>query len=73
MDRGIETPLQVSENSNFDVPQGSVLRPILFTLCTAPLSHVIVEPDVEHRLYADDTQIYISLSGSETLESLTDL
>ena len=38
---------------------------ILFTLYTAPLSHVIAEHDVEHHLYADDTQIYISLSGSE--------
>ena len=40
-------------------------RAILFTLYTAPLSHVIADHDVEHHLYADDTQIYISLSGSE--------
>ena len=46
---------------------------ILFTLYTAPLSHVIAEHDVEHHLYADDTQIYISPSGSEASESLTDL
>ena len=58
---------------SFDVPQSSVLRPILFTLYTAPLSHVIAEYDVEHHLYADDTKMYISLSGSEALEFLTDL
>ena len=59
--------------TSFGVPQGSVFGPILFTLCTAPFSHIIAEHDVKHHLYADDTQIYISLSGSEALESLTDL
>ena len=65
----ISDPVYIS----FGVPQGSVLGPIRFTLSTAPLSHVIAEHDVEHHLYADDTQIHISLSGSEALHSLTDL
>ena len=40
---------------------------------TSPLSQVIAEHDVEHHLYADDTQIYLSLSGSKASESKTDL
>ena len=58
---------------SFGVPQGTVLGPTLSILYAAPLSHVIAENDVEHYLYADDTHIYVSLSGSEALESLTDL
>ena len=38
-----------------------------------PSVRSFLENDVEHHLYADDIQIYISLSGSEALESLTDL
>ena len=57
----------------FGVPQGSALGNILFTLYTDSPSHVIAEHDVEHHLYADDTQIPISLSSYEALESLTGL
>ena len=46
---------------SFCVPQGSVHGPILFTLYTAPLSHIIAEHDVGHNLYAEDRQIYISI------------
>ena len=48
---------------SYRVSQGSALGP-LFALYTTQLSAVIPSFDINHHLYVDDIQIYMSLSSS---------
>ena len=50
-----------------------MLGPVLFTLYTTPLSAIISSFDINHHLYVDDTQIYMSLSVSNAKEFLEKL
>ena len=62
--RSFKVTLNGTESSVFQlfygVPQGSVLGPLLFTLYTTPLSSLISHSTVNHHLYADDTQLFVS-------------
>jgi len=55
------------------VPKGSVLGPQLFTLNTTTLSSLIHSHKLDHHLYTDNTQVYISLSMANTDLSLKQL
>jgi hypothetical protein len=47
------------------MPQGSVLGPILHTMYTALLYHVIAQQNISSHFNADDTQLYISCKPTE--------
>ena len=50
------------------VPQGSVLGPILFCIYTIELSRLLAKHGVCFKLFADDTQFYLTLSDVVNVE-----
>jgi len=58
--------LSATQALRFAVPQGSVLGPLLYVLCTAELSHVVARHGMRLHQYADDIQLYISVPVHDT-------
>ena len=52
------------------VPQGSVARPLAFTLFSAPLQDIFESHGINSVIYADDTQLFLTFPPKDRLQAI---
>ena len=63
--------VQIRDTSSSDrqltcgLPQGSVLGPILYLVCTSPLGAILRRHGVRFHMYADGTQLYPNMKTTK--------
>lgn len=50
---------------NLKVPQGSVLGPLLLSLCITPFGQIIRSFGIHFHFYADDTKLYVPVKADD--------
>ena len=66
----IDNQMSSSSPIHRGVPQGSVMGPTLFSLYVSPLENIVEEHGLSCAVYADDTQLYLTIDKSEHLTGL---
>jgi len=66
-------PILCFHSSHYRCSTGLCPRTSSFSLYTSPISSIFASTPVSFHLYADDTQLYISFSSSESSNSLASL
>jgi len=55
------------------VPQGSVLGPLLFSACMSPIGCIALDHRIPLQQYADNTELFISVSTDDLTVQLSAL